>query len=234
MVRDEHQAHRAEGDVPVMRAPHRTRLSVLVSAELWLVACAAQASSSAVGHPPKRKVVITADDVHGIALDGHGHIYLVEEAKTQIAEYSLSGSRIGEWPMAASVEETGLPAKVTLDSIGNVYVTEPRPNRLKRFSATGVLLAQWGGGIASSEPGTFNFPIGVRVEDQGNIHVADAYNSRTQKLSTSGLPLSQWGSDGADPGHFHIPFHRVTMALAAGHVISSLSWGAEVRLATAG
>jgi DNA-binding beta-propeller fold protein YncE len=197
------------------------RLTLLALVPLCLTACGSalapsnpgQASNPAVliGQGSRWQVVITAEPdpegVTGLALDGHGHVYLSEYTNDRIAEYTLQGSLVRKWgTFGSGVGQLDGPAKLALDAIGNVYVTETGNNRIQKFSATGEPLAQWGGGQASAQPGKFNFPIGIAIDEHGIVYVADAANYRIQKLSPTGGFLAQWGSEGSEPGQFDVAY----------------------------
>ena len=148
------------------------------------------------------QVVATADgDVSGLALDGHGHIYAVEDKNNRIVEFSLQGPVIRQWGTTGSaLGQLNQPIRVALDAQGDAYITDSLNNRVEKFSPIGEPLAQWGG--AGSAVGKFNFPVGITLDSQGNLYVADTMNERVQRLSSTGVPLSSWGSQGSAPGQF--------------------------------
>jgi sugar lactone lactonase YvrE len=148
------------------------------------------------------RVVVKSDagggGVTSIGLDGKGDIYLAEIDKHQIAEYSLTGSKVREWgSIGTAPGQMKSPAKLALDRQGNVYVTEADNDRFQKFSPTGAPLDVWGGSSTTGEPGKFNFPIGIALDRDGNIYVADHGNGRIQKFSASGVLLAAFGSAGS-------------------------------------
>ena len=160
------------------------------------------------GKGTKWEVVIkAAADVTGVALDGHGGIYLAEINADRIAEYSVAGKLITTFGTHGSGPgQLYNPAKVAVDAQGGVYVSDNSNNRIQKFSAAGQPLAQWGGPDAGSDPGKFNFPIGMAVDAEGNLFVVDAYNYRIQKLSPQGRPVAQWSSQGSKPTPLRVPY----------------------------
>lgn len=59
-----------------------------------------------------------------------------------------------------------LPHGIALDAAGNIYVSDYWNQWIQKFSPTGTLLARWGLG-RGSDPGTLNFPGGIRVAPNG-------------------------------------------------------------------
>jgi tripartite motif-containing protein 71 len=195
-------------------------LVIVVIASLWLGGCEATGATSEhhptpisppsspqpslsptvlTGGGTTWRVVAKADgEVSGLALDGHGHIFAVEN---RIVEFSLQGSVVRQWGTTGSGPgQFNLPIRVALDAAGDVFVTDAGNNRIQKFSPSGQPLAQWG--HAGTTAGEFNFPVGITVDGQGDLYVADFRNGRIQKLAPSGVPLAAWGSQGSAPGQF--------------------------------
>ena len=195
-------------------------MSIFVVAALGLDGCGgkAAATNNAIPSPPqylagkgtKWRVVIRdpkAGNMTGLALDGHGDIYVAEISGDRIVEYSVDGKLIRKFGTHGSGPGQLInPAKVTVDSQGSVYVSDIGNNRVQKFTAGGRPLAQWGGLEASSEAGKFSFPIGIAVDPQGDVFVVDANNYRIQKLSPQGSPLIQWTSQGTEPPPLRLPY----------------------------
>ncbi len=199
----------------------RNRFASFASALLTisLASCGGSAATSA--HSPALKqsawqVILTVKTpgvdfgIPGIALDGHGNLYLVEFDDDLIYEYSTSGKLVARWGgHGTGPGQLEGPDKLAFDAQGNLYVTEVGtpfvgPSRIQKFSATGKPLAQWG--TFGSAPGQFINPIGIAVDQQGDIYVAEEANTRIQKLSSLGQPLTHWGSPGSGPGQFNVPY----------------------------
>jgi DNA-binding beta-propeller fold protein YncE len=148
--------------------------------------------------------------IPGIALDGHGNLYVAEFDDNLIYKYSTSGKLLAQWGGPGSGPgQLGRPDKLAFDAQGNLYVTEVGPayggnSRIQKFSPTGTPLAQWG--TDGSAPGQFNNPIGIAVDRQGNIYVSEEAGARVQKLSSLGRPLTKWGTPGSGPGQFNVPY----------------------------
>jgi len=199
----------------LMRALH---VASLLSAVLSfsLVSCGGSAAPSHASNQSNWQVILTVTTpgvdfgIPGIALDGHGNLYLVEFDDDRIYEYSTSGELVAQWGgQGTGPGQLEGPDKLAFDAQGNLYITEVGtpfvgPSRIQKFSATGKPLAQWG--THGSAPGQFNNPIGIAVDQQGDIYVAEESNTRIQKLSSLGQPLTQWGTPGSGPGQFNVPY----------------------------
>jgi tripartite motif-containing protein 71 len=202
------------------------RLGTMMAGALVIGACggsAATSASSPTSTPSSWQVVLTvktsytcfgplsgcAFGISGLALDGHGNLYLTEMDDGLIYEYTTSGNLVRQWGgIGSDPGQLTYPEKLAFDAQGNLYVTEfgspsfggsMGPNdRIQKFSPTGTPLAQWGS--LGSGPGQFNGPVGIAVDQQGDIYVADVANHRIQKLSSSGQPLTQWHTVGTGIG----------------------------------
>lgn len=177
-------------------------------APLWLASCGGSVTPPVAASTPSPhvltgqgttwQVVATVDgEVSGLALNGHGHLYAVEDTNNRIVELSLQGAVVRQWGTKGSAPgQLNQPVRVALDAQGDLYVTDSLNNRIQKFSPTGEPLAEWG------DPGEFNFPIGITLDSQGNMYVGDVRHYRIQKLSPSGTRLASWGGHGSTPGQF--------------------------------
>ena len=176
-----------------------------------LAACGGSPATSTASSKSSWQVILTVatstnvKGISGIALDGHGNLYLAEFDDDRIYKYSISGKLLAQWGEHGSGHgQLDSPDKLALDAQGNLYVTEvgsqsPAGNsRIQKFSTTGMSLAQWG--TFGSAPGQFNTPVGIAIDEHGEIYVADVGNHRIQKLSSLGQPIEQWHTVGSGTG----------------------------------
>jgi tripartite motif-containing protein 71 len=186
---------------------------------LCAASCGGSAATPASSHASNQsrwQVILTVKTagvnfgIPGIALDGHGNLYVAEFDDNLIYKYSTSGKLLAQWGGPGSGPgQLGRPDKLAFDAQGNLYVTEVGPayggnSRIQKFSPTGTPLAQWG--TDGSAPGQFKNPIGIAVDQQGNIYVSEEAGDRVQKLSSLGQPLTEWGTLGSGPGQFNVPY----------------------------
>ena len=127
----------------------------------------------------------------GLAVDGHGAIYLADGVLNRILKVSPSGALLATWGGRGDAPGRFFkPGALTTDRAGNLYVVDTGNNRIQKLSPSGQALAAWGtGGNAS---GQFSFPSGVAVDRSGTIVIADAGNNRIQRLSPGGQAGRQW------------------------------------------
>jgi tripartite motif-containing protein 71 len=222
MVSDELQAQRGQ-PVLLMRVPHVVPFVSVLSIALVSCGSAATAAPSHSATQGTWQVVLTVKTsyscfglagncgfgIAGLALDGHGNLYLTEMDDDLIYEFTTSGKLVRQWGgYGSGPGQLMKPEKLAFDAQGSLYVTEVGSpsydgsmggnSRIQKFSTSGAPLAQWG--TLGSEPGQFNIPMGIAITQQGDIYIADAGNHRIQKLSPSGQPLLQWHTVGSGIG----------------------------------
>jgi tripartite motif-containing protein 71 len=195
-------------------------LAVSIFLAVCLAACGGPTATSHASNQSSWQVILTVKTdavnfgIPGIALDGHGNLYVAELDDNLIYKYSLTGKELAHWGGHGSGPGQLIhPDKLALDTNGNVYVTEigggsifgnDANNRIQKFSAQGESLARWG--MYGTAPGQFSNPIGIGVDHQGDIYVSEEAGNRVQKLSATGQPLTQWGTPGGGPGQFNVPY----------------------------
>lgn len=121
---------------------------------------------------------------HGIAVDGHGSVYVADRENSRIQLFTPEGKFVTQWTDVAR------PCQVFIDDFGSVYVAElgfiagmwpgttaPSADapggRLSIFDQQGRLVARWGGGRNPCAPGDFFAPHGICVDSHGDIYVAE-------------------------------------------------------------
>jgi sugar lactone lactonase YvrE len=148
----------------------------------------------------------------GVAADGAGNVYVVDEATDRVTRFSADGKLLKMWGSEGSGPgQFEAPQAIAVDRDGNVFVADTSNNRIQFFSPEGALLGQWG--AHGTGPEQFDEPAGITVDRDGNVYVADVFNFRVAKLSAAGALLDQWrhcedGPDcripnaGSGPGEF--------------------------------
>jgi sugar lactone lactonase YvrE len=138
------------------------------------------------------------------ALDGLGHIFVVDEANNRIQKFSVTGTFQIAWGTTGSGNsQFNGPTGIALDHAGNVYVADSQNNRVEKFYPNGTFISTWGKfGIGN---GQFQNPFGVAVDNSNNIYVSDYSNDRVEKFDSSSNFLTKWGSNGTSSGQFIAP-----------------------------
>ncbi|MCW5865514.1 MAG: hypothetical protein KIT52_20670 [Anaerolineae bacterium] len=176
---------------------------------------------------------------HGVAVDGHGNVYVSDSSNHRIQKFDADGNYVGQW--GGNGDDGGKfdnPTGVAVDGAGNVYVADSFNNRIQKFGPAGNFLFTWGydvlddgtshadfeictasddcwAGIGGNGDGQFDDPFGVAVYG-GNVYVADTFNHRVEVFDTNGNYLDKWGSEGSGDGQFKYPYGLT--ADAAGNV----------------
>ena len=141
---------------------------------------------------------------YGIALDGLGNTYFVDQGNQRIRKINASGiiSTIagngtagfgGDHGNAINAEFNN-PTGVAADGLGNIYIADYGNNRIRKINDSGIITTIAGTGIARfwgdnglADTAMLNGPSGVAVDKSGNIYVADKANQRVRKIDINGI-----------------------------------------------
>lgn len=131
-------------------------------------------------------------DPHGIFIDRHDKVYLVDRDGHALIVCTTAGEellRIGsgkpEWRGCFNH-----PTDVAVDADGFMYVSDGYGNHVvHKLSPKGERVMTWGG--PGSGPGEFTTPHGVWVTPDNRVLVGDRENNRVQVFSTEGAYLSE-------------------------------------------
>ena len=134
-------------------------------------------------------------DPYGVAVDGHGNLYVADAGKNAVVEFPLNAggaSYAATGATVAGVGGTGSganqlsdPDAVALDSHGDLFVSDSGNNRVVEYtvtpstgaySASGITVA--GAGGTGSGSNQLNGPGSLALDAEGDLFVSDAGNSR--------------------------------------------------------
>lgn len=124
------------------------------------------------------------DEPAGLAIDGHGHLYVADTQNDRIQELSPRGQPLATWTAA----DLSLPAAVALDQRGSIVAVGGQD--LIRLAAPGheVLKRTLPGSTDTGAEALF--AQGIALDDRGHIYVADTDNGRVVEFSHNGHLLA--------------------------------------------
>jgi len=146
-------------------------------------------------------------DVHGIAADSNGNVYLADTATSRIRKIDTSGNittiagngtrgYTGDGANAPTAE-LYFPVGVATDSSGNFYIADYGNYTVRKVTAasngtTITTIAGTGTYGYSGDGGPGNkaalgFPYAVAVDSAGNVYVSDTANRNIRKITTDGV-----------------------------------------------
>lgn len=93
------------------------------------------------------------------------------------------------------------PMAAVASEDGTIYVTDSGNNRVCVFDAQGRFQREFGtfgiakpseGAVATYQPGSLNYPVGLDLDDDGNVYVASFYNDSIEVFDAEGTPLRRF------------------------------------------
>ena len=147
---------------------------------------------------------------HGVAVDDHDNIFVVDKLNAHIQKFTPTGEHIasvgreghGElefcWPKGIGVHPHSK----------NVYVTEAKNHRVRILKPDLTFFGKIG---AEDKPrkgkhnGEFNIPLGVAFDKSGRVYVTDAVNDRIQVFTEEGEFITKFGKSGSGNGELKFP-----------------------------
>ena len=132
----------------------------------------------------------------GIALDGQGNLYAVDQDHNQIYKFDKNAQFVTRWGSKGTQDgqfEFNPPAGVdgpgtgflTIDKAGNLYVSDAYNGRIQKFDSNGKFLAKWS--LPPQEPGS---PGPLFIDDQNQLYVSAGKGYL--KYDSNGQFLEEW------------------------------------------
>jgi sugar lactone lactonase YvrE len=145
-----------------------------------------------------------------IAIDGSGNRFVADQLNSRIVKFDYNGNYLSQFGGSGSASgKCNQPEGLAVDGSGYVFVADTYNHRVQKFDSNGNFIPSSFNINTSGQPGTnpgeFDYPIGVAVDSDGNVFVADTYNHRIQEFDNNGNYLAQFGTYGSNPGQFNYP-----------------------------
>ena len=179
---------------------------------------------------------------HGVALDGDGHLYIVDsehhrilkvDAATGVISTIAGTGEEGNGGDGGPATEAQLddPVGVVVDGAANLYIADWGNNRIRKVeAATGTISAiagtgEWdyGGDGGPASEAQLGGPYGVALDGDGHLYIADTRNNRIRRVDAFTGTIStiagtgdwDYGGDGgpASSARFRAP---VGLAVGSG------------------
>lgn len=143
-------------------------------------------------------------DVHGIAADGNGNVYIADTSSSRIRKidssgvittYAGTGTRgFSGDAAAATAARLWFPAGLALDSAGNLFVADYGNSTVRKIAASGGSITTvagtgtWGfsGDGGPANRAQLGAPSSVAVDAAGNVYIGDSANNNIRKVTTDG------------------------------------------------
>lgn len=192
-------------------------------------------SYDSIANPVKLPIDMYLGECSGVALNSHGHIFVLSRGNSSGPAYGAAAAQLLEFaPDGRFVREIGrnlyawsFAHSVKLDREDNIWVTDKGSDMVIKFTPEGRVAMVFGrkqeaadeetGPLKHpnpplpSEPGRFRQVTDVAWDAAGNTYISDGYiNSRVAKVDKDGNWLKSWGERGTGPGQFHTP-HSIAL-----------------------
>lgn len=148
----------------------------------------------------------------GVAVDGHGALYVADRGAHKIRKISpdgivttLAGSGLpGYTDGMGRAAQFHDPMTVVVDPAGRLFVADSGTHTLRIVSPEGGVTTLAGSprpGFADGvrQAARFNWPTGLARDAAGNLYVADSNNSKIRKITPDGVVTTLAGS--GQPGY---------------------------------
>ena len=137
----------------------------------------------------------------GIAFDGAGNLYVVENSTNEVVRIASNGTRTviagtgqagAPTPGPATSSNLNNPFAVAVDASGDIFISDSSNNVIEKVTPDGTLSIVAGTGQQGTPvpgPATSSnlfTPQGIAVDTSGNLYIVDHYNQVIEKVTPDG------------------------------------------------
>jgi len=144
------------------------------------------------------------DTLSGVAVDGLGNLYIVDETNQRIRKVSASGiitTIAGNGAIGfsgdggpATLAELNYPTGIAVDGAGNVYIADSWNNRIRMVNTTGIITTVAGTGVqgysgdgGAATSAQLYTPHALALDGSGNLYISDTRNNCIRRIGSSGI-----------------------------------------------
>jgi len=153
------------------------------------------------------------DSLGGTAVDGEGHVYVVDPYNSRVQKLDSDGSFLTKWGEYGSGDgQFPQPLGVAVDGQGHVYVTDAARGDIQKFDGEGRFLTKWT--VMPSISTEALAWVAPAVDESGNVYVpsddigtyaANDAAGEVLKFDSEGKLLMTFGKSGRGDGEFLTP-----------------------------
>ncbi|HWQ32319.1 MAG TPA: BACON domain-containing carbohydrate-binding protein [Blastocatellia bacterium] len=142
----------------------------------------------------------TLNSPAGVAVDGAGNIYFVDQGNARVRRVNAADGRISTIAgigvhgyngdgIPATEAQLNQPRLLSVDAAGDLYIADQSNNRIRRVTiSTGLIITVAGTGAAgpagdggSAPAAQLAVPTDVQPDGQGNLYIADGGNQKIRR-----------------------------------------------------
>ncbi len=163
------------------------------------------AGSAAYGFAGDNEAATSAklSDIHGIAVDSTGNIYISDTTNARIRKVdtkgiitTMAGTGVRGYSgdgAKASAAQLWFPGALAIDASGNLYIADYGSSTVRKITSAGIISTVAGTGTYGSggdggpaAKAGLGLPDSIAIDTAGNLYIGDTSNNTIRKVTTDG------------------------------------------------